>query len=139
MPEPASLNAAPRVDAPPRIDAANDIFPYCLVWTPIPVLTWVFPFVGHLGMGNSQGVLFDFAGPFYINQHQLAFGKPTRFIQLEPRRGWDAAVEQANAKYAKLNHNLCFQNCHSHVSAARACSAHSHAPTRWRPRWTYRR
>ena len=25
----------------PRIDVARSRYPYCIVWTPIPVLTWV--------------------------------------------------------------------------------------------------
>lgn len=32
-----------------EIDFGRDRFPFCLVWTPIPVLTWFFPFIGHLG------------------------------------------------------------------------------------------
>lgn len=37
-------------------------YPFCLVWTPIPLLTWLFPFVGHLGIATSNGVIRDFAG-----------------------------------------------------------------------------
>lgn len=29
--------------SPPRT------FPFCIVWTPIPLITWVFPFIGHMG------------------------------------------------------------------------------------------
>lgn len=32
-----------------QIDFEKDRFPFSLVWTPIPVLTWFFPFIGHLG------------------------------------------------------------------------------------------
>lgn len=33
----------------PPIDFKSDKFPYCIVWTPIFVLTWFFPFIGHMG------------------------------------------------------------------------------------------
>jgi len=102
----------------PRIDASRQIFPYCIVWTPIPVLTWLFPFVGHMGVGDSKGVLHDFAGPYYIGHGELAFGAPTRYVRLAPRKGWDAAVQSANGVYCNRMHNICFQNCHSHVATA---------------------
>ena len=54
------------------VDPANDRFPNCLVWTPIPVLTWVLPFVGHLGIADSKGVTWDFAGPYHISRGDLA-------------------------------------------------------------------
>lgn len=38
-----------------RVDAAVGKFPCCLVWSPIPVLTWVLPFIGHLGIADSSG------------------------------------------------------------------------------------
>lgn len=42
-------------------------YPFCLVWTPIPLLTWIFPFIGHLGIATSQGVIRDFAGEYRFN------------------------------------------------------------------------
>jgi hypothetical protein len=30
------------------LDVSRDRFPYCIVWTPIPCLTWIFPFIGHM-------------------------------------------------------------------------------------------
>ena len=37
-------------------------YPFCIVWSPIPVLTWVWPFIGHMGIALSSGVILDFAG-----------------------------------------------------------------------------
>ncbi len=25
-------------------------FPFCIVWTPIPLLTWILPMIGHVGI-----------------------------------------------------------------------------------------
>jgi len=32
----------------PIIDPVLEKFPYCIVWTPIPCITWFLPFVGEL-------------------------------------------------------------------------------------------
>lgn len=102
-----------------RVRPGEDLYPFCLVWTPIPFLTWIFPFVGHMGICNSEGITYDFAGSFYISEGNLAFGKTTRYIQLRPlvaTSEWDKAVAASNACYAKRHHNLCIQNCHSHCA-----------------------
>lgn len=106
-----------------RIDSKQAKYPFCIVWTPIPVLTWLLPMVGHLGIADSKGIIFDFAGPYYINSHELAFGKTSRYIQLIPEdkatkefaHKYDAAIKKWNAEYEKRMHNLCWDNCHSHV------------------------
>lgn len=46
----------------------------------------------------------DFAGPYTIGTRRLAFGPPTRFVQLKMRtaqeaRDFDAAIEEANSVY----------------------------------------
>ncbi|CAF3524962.1 unnamed protein product [Rotaria socialis] len=113
-----------------RIDSARVRYPHCIVWTPIPVLTWIFPFVGHMGIARTDGVIRDFAGPYYVSEDNMAFGLPTRYIQLDLNRVsktenssnirtlWDNAVEQASDEYKKRMHNLCCDNCHSHVAMA---------------------
>ena len=30
----------------PSIDHATQRYPYCIVWTPLPVISWFLPFVG---------------------------------------------------------------------------------------------
>jgi hypothetical protein len=48
-----------------RIDSKRVRYPHCLVWTPIPVLTWLFPFIGHIA--RTAGVIRDCAGPYYVS------------------------------------------------------------------------
>lgn len=50
-----------------RIDVEHDRYPHCLVWTPIPLLSWLFPFIGHMGIARTDGVIRDFAGPYYVS------------------------------------------------------------------------
>jgi Protein of unknown function (DUF778) len=37
------------------IDPARQRYPYCIVWSPLPVITWFFPFIGHTGVADSAG------------------------------------------------------------------------------------
>ncbi|XP_029421076.1 transmembrane protein 222 isoform X2 [Nannospalax galili] len=83
------------------MDVERSRFPYCVVWTPIPVLTWFFPIIGHMGICTSTGVIRDFAGPYFVSEDNMAFGKPAKFWKLDPAQ-----------------HNLCCDNCHSHVALA---------------------
>jgi len=105
-----------------KIDAKAQRYPFCLVWTPIPVLTFLLPFVGHLGIANSQGIIYDFAGPYTISVDRFSFGAPTRYIQFDPKdvrvNDWDSSVLYASEIYSHRMHNLCCDNCHSHVACA---------------------
>ncbi|KAM7310407.1 transmembrane protein 222 [Ixodes scapularis] len=108
----------------PAIDFARDRFPFCIVWTPIPCMTWFFPFLGHMGICTSSGIIRDFAGPYYVSEDHMAFGRPTRYWPLNPSKardgvqGWDRAVAQASDEYKGRMHNLFCDNCHSHVAKA---------------------
>ena len=95
-------------------------YPYCIVWSPLPPITWLLPFIGHTGIADSEGVIFDFAGPYTIGKEYMAFGEPTRYIQLDPRKcvdmDWDAGVNAGCNTYSRRMHNICCDNCHSHVA-----------------------
>lgn len=106
------------------MDKSIDRYPYCIVWTPIPLLTWIFPFLGHMGIAMSNGIIRDFAGPYFVSEDNMAFGHPTKYWQLSPlqavgeRAGWDASVYEASEIYKSRMHNICCDNCHSHVARA---------------------
>jgi hypothetical protein len=106
----------------PDIDSERQRFPFCIVWTPLPLITWLFPFIGHMGICTSAGVIRDFAGPFYVSEDEMAFGNPTKYWRLTPYRTrkaeWDDAVRLASEEYSHRMHNLCCDNCHSHVAMA---------------------
>lgn len=136
----------------PPIDFQYDKYPYCIVWTPIPVLSWFFPFIGHMGIANSTGVIRDFAGPYYVSEDNMAFGRPTRYLRLDPSRvdisgiasagygdgvisgvsHWDESVARASVVYGTRMHNLFCDNCHSHVAMALGLMQYDRVPTgRW--------
>lgn len=115
---PGSKSKRPSV----QIDFEKSRFPYCIVWTPIPFITWFIPIIGHMGIATSSGVIRDFAGPYYVSEDEMAFGKPTKYWKLESSKvlseSWDWAVSEASDEYKKRMHNLCCDNCHSHVAMA---------------------
>ncbi|XP_017029510.1 transmembrane protein 222 isoform X2 [Drosophila kikkawai] len=108
----------------PAINTAEQRFPYCIVWTPIPVLTWILPVIGHMGICTSAGVIRDFAGAYFVSEDNMAFGRPTRYLRLQPNfveggsDAWDEAVSKASVLYGTRIHNIFCDNCHSHVATA---------------------
>ncbi|KAJ8334916.1 hypothetical protein SKAU_G00405550 [Synaphobranchus kaupii] len=107
------------------IDPDVSRYPYSIVWTPIPVLSWLLPFVGHMGICTSAGVIRDFAGPYFVSEDNMAFGRPTKYWKLDVGKvhasgsnAWDLAVRDASEAYKHRMHNLCCDNCHSHVAMA---------------------
>ena len=108
---------------------------------------------------RHPGVIRDFAGPYYVSEDSMAFGKPTKYWRLDLDKvphgssAWDKGVIEASNIYKKrmvnvslrltslpaciqfiiaecrkiiqsselllsLQHNLCCDNCHSHVATA---------------------
>ncbi len=91
------------------IDADRSRYPYCIVWTPIPIITWIIPVIGHMGIATSSGIIRDFAGPYFVGTDDMAFGQPTKYWQLCPdlviggQHKWDQGVKEASEAY---NHRM---------------------------------
>lgn len=94
---------------------------FTIVWSPLPMITWFLPFVGHTGIADSNGVASDFQGPYFVGDDgRMAFGAPTRFLKLDitDSQKYDQSIVLANEEYRTRMHNICCDNCHSHVSYA---------------------
>jgi hypothetical protein len=121
------------------VDVANGKFPFCLVWVPLPIVAWLVPFVGHVGICREDGVILDFAGN--INIDNLAFGSTAKYVRLDrerccfphPRYGhtckiedkhavagmaysWDDAVSRSVQVFGRKSYNFFTCNCHSFVA-----------------------
>lgn len=129
-----------------KIDLNRERFPFCLVWTPIPCLTAFLPFVGHLGIADSRGITFDFAGPYTITVDSLLFGRTTRYIQCFDAKQaadrdlvdkWDKAIYEACQEYTGRMHNLCWDNCHSHVGFALRLVGYKRYNMVWLAAWIF--
>lgn len=97
-----------------------DRFPYSIVWSPLPVITWFVPLIGHTGIADSAGVIHDFGGSYYIAVDHFTFGQPTKYTKLDPSKieslDWDEAIRVTNEKYRLQPHNIITNNCHGHVA-----------------------
>lgn len=65
------------------IDSKKAKFPCCLVWTPLPVVSWLAPFIGHVGICREDGTILDFSGSNFVNVDDFAFGAVARYLQLD--------------------------------------------------------
>lgn len=102
------------------IDVANNLYPHCIVFGVLPVLTWLIPIIGHLGICDSTGAVHDFAGSYYVSVNDFMTGRVTRYYQLPDVSDsvLDAAIADADAEYKQQTHNLITNNCHHHVACA---------------------
>ncbi|KAF7495078.1 Transmembrane protein [Sarcoptes scabiei] len=87
-----------------QIDPRNRRYPFCLVWTPIPFISWFFPFIGHLGIAKSNGIVHDFSRPY-----RVAYGGS---------QGWDRAIDDATKEFSNRMHYFFWSNCFSMVCTA---------------------
>jgi transmembrane protein 222 len=124
-------------DAHTHTHTPNEHLAYCILWSPLPPITFVLPFVGHLGIADSNGVASDFQGPYYVGDAgAMAFGPPTRALVVrgfeDDPDHWDGAIREANRVYRGRMHNICCDNCHSHVAfALNRAGAKAHGVERW--------
>ena len=46
----------------------DDLHPlsFTILWSPLPPITWLIPFIGHMGIANSKGIANDFQGPYTV-------------------------------------------------------------------------
>ncbi|XP_024964523.1 protein REVERSION-TO-ETHYLENE SENSITIVITY1 isoform X3 [Cynara cardunculus var. scolymus] len=66
-----------------EINPTKARFPCCLVWTPLPVVSWLAPFIGHVGLCMEDGVVVDFSGSNFVNTDDFAYGAVARYVQLD--------------------------------------------------------
>ena len=58
-----------------------------------------------MGIATSSGAIRDFAGSYFVSEDNMAFGSPTKFIQLEINKvpggvtAWDRSVHEASEEY----------------------------------------
>lgn len=66
-----------------QVDPKKATFPCCVVWTPLPIVSWLAPFIGHVGVCREDGKILDFSGTNLVNVDDFAFGSPARYLQLD--------------------------------------------------------
>lgn len=69
-----------------EVEPKKSRFPCCIVWTPLPVVSWLAPFIGHVGIGREDGTILDFSGSNFVNIDDFAFGSVARFLELDRKK-----------------------------------------------------
>ncbi|KAK9102580.1 hypothetical protein Sjap_019834 [Stephania japonica] len=123
------------------VDFKKARFPCCVVWTPLPVVSWLAPFIGHLGICREDGVIMDFSGSNFVNIDNFAYGSVARYLQLDREQccfppnlashlckngfkhseygtslTWDTALRSGMNHFEHKSYNLFTCNCHSYVA-----------------------
>ena len=103
-----------------KIFPSKNRYPYCIVWTPIPFLTYIIPFIGQTGIANSKGIIHDYSASFFVNVDDFSFGKPTKYLQLDlnekEKFEYDKAIEKGDLKFRTLIYNFFRNNSHMYVA-----------------------
>lgn len=124
-----------------RVEPQRARFPCCLVWTPLPIVSWLAPFIGHMGICQEDGTILDFAGSYFVNVNNFAFGATARYVQLSTQQccfpphlsghkckhgfrhaelgtamSWDNALQSCTNHFQHKTYNLFTCNCHSFVA-----------------------
>ena len=114
------IKQKPKIKPKLKIDLERQRYPYCIVWTPIPCITWIFPSIGHAGICTSEGIIHDFAGPYFVSVDNMAFGNPTKYIFLDLNQreldNYDDAIEGGKDDYSEQMYSFCCNNCHSFIA-----------------------
>lgn len=95
------------------IDPEAARFPQCVVWTPLPVISWLAPYVGHIGICRENGVILDFAGPYFVNVDNFAFGATARYVQLSEQQVSASSIRWQERCFAHAEKT--FLHVYSHV------------------------
>jgi hypothetical protein len=90
----------------------------CVVWTSIPLISWVIPAIGHVGICNSSGTLFDFQGDGMIGRDNMLFGEPMQKwrVPIEPAI-LDRAVDDVSSEFRHVGYSFFCSNCHFFVAS----------------------
>ncbi|KAG8657191.1 protein REVERSION-TO-ETHYLENE SENSITIVITY1 isoform X2 [Manihot esculenta] len=124
-----------------EIDPNKAKFPCCLVWAPLPIVSWLAPFIGHVGICREDGTILDFAGSGFLNVDGFAFGPVARRLQLDRNQccfppnlaghtckhgythtkygtavTWDDALHSSMRHFEHKTYNLFTCNSHSFVA-----------------------
>ena len=66
-----------------------------------------------MGIATSSGIIRDFAGSYYVSEDDMAFGNPTKYVQLDVTKvaggaaAYDRAISDASDEYK--SHTVKFQ------------------------------
>jgi len=51
-----------------RAPIVREDLSYCVLWAPLPPITWFCPVIGHMGIADGRGVASDFQGKHFFHE-----------------------------------------------------------------------
>ena len=102
------------------INNNNSIYKYCITWSHIPLITFLFPFIGHCSIVNSYGFIHDFDSSNFIkiyNENENGFSKIV-YLNLDDnqKKIWDNVIEKIDKNYKKKSFSMCGNNSFKYIS-----------------------
>ncbi|KAL7697068.1 Protein of unknown function (DUF778) [Lotmaria passim] len=117
------------VQLPPVIDVQREHYPFCVVWAPIPLLSWVCPILGHIAICDSQGRIYDFQGSYQIGVDRMLFGVPVKY--------WDLSKDYVPSFYNPRQSDKAANDAAIHREIAAYDEAVANATEHFRQNETY--
>ena len=95
-----------------EINQNENKFPFCLLWTKIPLLTFFYPNFGYLAIGDSNGKIH-----FFENLNKFSYYK---FFQLKlndyEKNIFDDVINEINNNYKEKFPDVCDNNSYCYVA-----------------------
>ena len=104
-----------------EVDVKEKYFPCCICWATIRYLSDIVPVFGHTAISDPNGWIYDFEKSYQIGKlnHSTFFGEVKKYVKLDLKvteEEYVKAIQNANDKFSKLEHDGINTNCHAHVS-----------------------
>lgn len=89
----------------------------CVVWTTLPVLSQICPALGHVGICDSNGVVYDFQGTGHVGRGKMLFADPKEKWELDiDAEVLDNALAETANEFRNQTYDMCCSNCHFFVA-----------------------
>ena len=103
------------------VSPEHRLFPLCIVWYPWNCWTkLIFPWVGHIGIGDIGGMIHDFNRSNFISVNEFMIGQTHKFTQLDlqgyTQEEYTRALNKTNNKFRGMRHLSFWNNSHVYVA-----------------------
>ncbi|KAL4473876.1 hypothetical protein ABPG74_022740 [Tetrahymena malaccensis] len=104
------------------IDVDNDFYPFCIVWSAIPFISFLIPWIGHAAICCSKGIIHDFNKDFKVYIDVVPYGSPLKYYKLDTTNiqqdTYDAMIKQLDQLFLKKRFGFFSNNSHKYVADA---------------------
>ncbi|KAH7821559.1 putative Protein of unknown function (DUF778) [Monocercomonoides exilis] len=116
-----------------RENGNKDRFPFGIVWNAIPVISWLVPILGHVGICDSQGRIWDFQKTDKVGINHMQYGRPMKIWRYYPKQ---KPPKNAELEEAEQQENLIYESRAIPVQWDKAIETASQAFIHRKMSWT---